>query len=143
MSIDPTLSLFHSGVGFLLLALAIISVVIAVFIAVKPAVDPENSALVRAANILGAIELTAAVVVTITGVTAAFMGSIPLSELWLWLSLSSMIFYIVANVWVTRPARMAVAVGGSAVKTGMQVILQIGHVLLVSVTLILMIIQPV
>jgi len=143
MSIDPTLSQFHSGAAILLLSLAMISVVISVLIAVKPAADPANIALVKKANFVGMIELIVAVFVALSGLIAMVMGSLPLSQLWLWLSLMVMVFYIAALVWVTKPARLVVAEGGSAVKSGMQVILQIGHVLLVFVAFTLMVIKPI
>jgi len=143
MSFDPTLSQFHSGAGLLLLSLAIISVVISVLIAVKPATDSANIALVKKANFVGMIEVIVAVIVTLTGLIAMFTGSLPLSQLWLWLSLMVMVFYIAALIWVTKPARLVVAEGGSAVKSGMQVILQIGHVLLVFVAFTLMVLKPI
>jgi hypothetical protein len=143
MSFDPILSQAHGGAGILLLSLAIISVVIAVLIAVKPAVDPANKVLVKTANFVGLIEVVVAVIVTLTGVIAMFMNSLPLSQLWLWLSLIIMAFYIVALIWVTKPARLAVAEGGSEIKSGMQVILQIGHVLLLFVAFTLMVLKPI
>jgi hypothetical protein len=143
MSFDPTLSQFHGGAAILLLLLAMISVVISVLIAVKPAADPANITLVKKANFVGMIELIVAVFVALSGLIAMVMGSLPLSQLWLWLSLMVMVFYIAALVWVTKPARLVVAEGGSAVKSGMQVILQIGHVLLVFVAFTLMVIKPI
>ena len=143
MGFDSMLSQFHSGASLLLLSLAIISVVISVLIAVKPAADPANIALVKKANIVGMIEVIVAVFVALTGLTAMFMASLPLSQLWLWLSLMVMVFYIAAQLWVTKPARLVVAEGGSAVKSGMQVILQIGHVLLVFVAFTLMVLKPI
>jgi hypothetical protein len=143
MSFDPTLSQFHGGAAILLLSLAMISVVISVLIAVKPAADPANITLVKKANFVGMIELIVAVFVALSGLIAMVMGSLPLSQLWLWLSLMVMVFYIAALVWVTKPARLVVAEGGSAVKSGMQVILQIGHVLLVFVAFTLMVIKPI
>ncbi|MDP6436911.1 MAG: hypothetical protein QF790_06525 [Gammaproteobacteria bacterium] len=71
------------------------------------------------------------------------MDSLALSQLWLWLSLLIMVFYISALIWVTKPARMAVADGGSEIKSGMQVILQMGHVLLLFPAYALMILKPV
>ena len=143
MSLDPILSQAHGSAGILLLSLAIISVLIAVLIAVKPAIDPANIALVKKANFVGWIEIIVAVIVTLTGLIATFMGSLPFSHLWIWLSLLVMTFYIAALIWVTKPARLVVAEGGSAVKTGMQVILQIGHVLLVFVALTIMVLKPI
>ncbi|HJP04360.1 MAG: hypothetical protein QGG67_15385 [Gammaproteobacteria bacterium] len=143
MSVNPILSLAHSGAGLLLLALAITSVLIAVLIAVKPATDPANIVLVKTANVVGLIEIIVAVTISLTGLTAAFMESLPLSQQWLWLSLVIMVFYISAHIWVTKPARMAVAIGGSEVKSGMQVILQIGHVLLLLPAYALMILKPI
>jgi hypothetical protein len=70
------------------------------------------------------------------------MGGWSLSELWLWLSLVLMAFYIVALIWVTKPARLVVAEGGSQIKSGMQVVLQMGHVLLLFTAFALMELKP-
>ncbi len=43
-----------------------------------------------------------AVIVTLTGVIAMFMGSWSLSQSWLWMSLLVMAFYIVALGWITK-----------------------------------------
>ena len=137
------LSTVHGGVGFLLLALAIISVIIAVLIAVKPAADQAHEVLVRRANFVSAIEMIVAVIVTLTGLMAMFKGAWTLSELWLWLSLVIIAFYIVALAWITKPARLAVAKGGSQIKSGMQVVLQMGHVLLLFTAFALMELKPV
>jgi uncharacterized membrane protein len=122
--------------------LAIVSVVIAVLIAVKPAVDQAHSRLVNKADFVATIEIIVAVVVTLTGVISASMGGWSLSELWLWLSLVLMAFYIVALIWVTKPARLVVAEGGSQIKSGMQVVLQMGHVLLLFTAFALMELKP-
>ncbi len=106
MSFDSILSQAHGAAGILLLSLAIISVIIAVLIAVKPAIDPANIVLVKTANFVGLIEVIVAVTVTLTGLIAMFMGSLPLSQLWLWLSLIIMAFYIPALIWITKPARL-------------------------------------
>jgi uncharacterized membrane protein len=119
-----------------------VSVVFSVLIAVKPAADPANSILLRKANIVGLIESILASAVLLTGLIAVFMGPWSLSQAWVWMSLMLMVFYIVALVFVTRPARMIVSKRGSAVKTGMQVILQIGHVLLILVAFSLMFLKP-
>jgi len=132
----------HSGAAILLFSLAIISVLIAVLIAVKPAVDPANARLVKKANIVEMIEIIVAVVVAMTGMIAVVTGAWPWSQLWVWLSLVIMVFFIAALIFITRPARMSVAIGGSEVKTGMQVILQMGHVLLLFVTFALMFLKP-
>jgi hypothetical protein len=143
MSSYLTLSAFHSGMGILLFSLAIVSVVIAVLIAVKPAADQAHAALMKKANVVGLIELIVAGILTLTGVIAVSMGSWEWSELWLWMSLMIMAFYGVALVFVTKPARLAVPKGGSAVKTGLQVVLQMGHVLLLFVSFALMVLKPV
>jgi hypothetical protein len=137
------LSTAHGGAGFLLLALAIISVVFAVLIAVKPAIDPANQRLVKRANFVSIMEIIVAVFVTLSGLIAMVMGEWPVSQLWLWLSLVLMVFYIAALTWVTRPARLVVAKGGSQVKSGMQVVLQMGHVLLLFVAFALMELKPI
>jgi hypothetical protein len=139
----PSLSTVHGAGGILLLALAIISVVFAVLIAVKPAADAANQGLVTKANFVSLIEIIVAVVVTLTGAVAVFQGAWAWSELWLWLSLMIMAFYVGALAWVTKPARMAVATGGSQVKSGMQVVLQMGHVLLLFGAFALMELKPV
>jgi hypothetical protein len=137
------MSSIHGSAGYLLLALAITSVVIAVMIAVKPATDPINIKLVKRANFVTGIEIITALVVTTSGVVAAINGAWSLTELWLWLSLVVMAFYLVALGWITKPARMNVASGGSQVKSGMQVVLQMGHVLLLFGAFAMMALQPV
>jgi hypothetical protein len=136
-------SMIHGGGGILLFALAILSVVIAVLIAVKPAVDQAHSTLVKRANVVSMIEIIVAMVVTLTGLLAMFAGGWSLSELWLWLSLVIMVFYMSALTWVTKPARMAVATGGSQVKSGMQVVLQMAHVLWLFGAFALMELRPI
>ncbi len=143
MSFYNILSMAHGGAAMLLLSLAIISVVIAVLIAVKPAADQANEGLVKKANFVGLIEIIVASFVTLTGVIAMLMGSWPLSQLWLWLSLMIVVFYIVALQWITRPARLAVAEGGSEVKSGLQVVLQVAHVLLLFGAFALMQLKPI
>ncbi len=132
----------HGSAAILLFVLAIISVLIAVLIAVKPAIDPANARLVKKANTVGLLQIIVACVVVLTGVTAVLMGTWPWSQLWLWLSLLIMVFYILALMFITQPARMSVAEGGSEVKTGMQVVLQMGHVLLLFVAFALMLLKP-
>ena len=142
MNFGPLLVIAHWSTGILLFALAVISVSMSVLIAVKPAADPANAKLLRKANIVGLTESIVAGIVTLTGLIAAFIGSWSLSELWLWLSLVIMLFYLTALKRVTKPARQVVAVGGSAIKSGMQVILQIAHLLLLLVAFLLMFLKP-
>ena len=142
MSFYRILSLSHAAAAILLLALAIISVSIAVLMAVKPAADQAHEGLVKRANFVGLIEITVAVIVTLTGAIAVFMGSWSFSQSWLWMSLMIMVFYIVALERITKPARLAVAEGGSEVKSGMQVVLQMGHILLLFVAFALMELKP-
>lgn len=142
MNFGPLLVIVHWSTGFLLLALAMISVSLSVLIAVKPAADSANAKLLRTANIVGLTESIVAGIVALTGLIAAFIGSWSLSELWLWLSLVIMLFYLTALKRVTKPARQVVAVGGSAIKSGMQVILQIAHLLLLLVAFLLMFLKP-
>ena len=142
MSFYRILSLSHAAAAILLLALAIISVAIAVLMAVKPAADQAHEGLVKRANFVGLIEITVAVIVTLTGAIAVFMGSWSFSQSWLWMSLMIMVFYIVALERITKPARLAVAEGGSEVKSGMQVVLQMGHILLLFVAFALMELKP-
>jgi hypothetical protein len=143
MSFYRILSMAHAGTAILLLSLATISVLIAVLIAVKPAVDQAHKGLVKKANFVGLIEIIVAVIVTLTGLIAMFMGSWSLSQSWLWMSLMVMVFYIVALEWITKPARLTVAEGGSQVKSGLQVVLQMGHVLLLFVAFALMALKPI
>jgi hypothetical protein len=143
MSFYRILSMAHAGTAILLLSLATISVLIAVLIAVKPAVDQAHKGLVKKANFVGLIEIIVAVIVTLTGLIAMFMGSWSLSQSWLWMSLMVMVFYIVALEWITKPARLTVAEGGSQVKSGLQVVLQMGHVLLLFVAFALMELKPI
>jgi uncharacterized membrane protein len=142
MSFYRILSMSHGAAAILLLSFATISILIAVLIAVKPAVDQANKGLVRKANFVGLIEIIVAVIVALTGMIAMYMGSWSLSESWLWMSLMIMVFYIAALEWVTKPARLAVAEGGSEVKSGMQVVLQMGHVLLLFAAFALMELKP-
>ena len=142
MNFGPLLVIAHWSTGILLFALAMISVSMSVLIAVKPAADPANAKLLRKANIVGLTESIVAGIVALTGLIAVFIGSWSLSELWLWLSLVVMLFYLTALKRVTKPARQVVAVGGSAIKSGMQVILQIGHLLLLLVAFLLMFLKP-
>ncbi len=133
----------HGGAGILLLALALISILIAVLIAVRPAADPANEKLVRKANTAGLIQIIVVGIVTLTGVIAMYMGSWPFSQFWLWSSLVAMIFYGAALQFITKPKRMLVAEGGSEGKVGLQVALQVAHVLLLLVVFASMIVKPV
>ena len=142
MSFSPVLNMVHSGAAILLFSLAILSVLIAVLIAVKPAADPANAKLVKKANFVGLIELIVVGVVTLSGAIAVFMDSLSWSQSWLWMSLMIMVFYSGALIFVTKPARMSVSKGGSEIKTGMQVILQMGHVLFLFVAFALMLLKP-
>jgi hypothetical protein len=143
MNFDRIFSLTHGGAGLLLFTLAIVSVILAVLIAVKPAGDPANTRLLNRANFVSSIEIAVAVLLTLTGLISMTMGAWSLSQTWLWLSLMIMAFYIVALIWITRPARQAVAEGGSEIKSGMQVVLQMGHVLLLFSSFALMELKPI
>lgn len=137
------LRLAHSGAGILLFSLALISIVISVLIAVKPAADPANEELVSKANTVGLIQNVFVGIVTLTGVIVVFMGPWPFSQFWLWSSLFVMAFYVVALEYMTKPARMAVAEGGSEGKVGLQVALQVAHVLLLMVAIASMVVKPI
>ncbi len=137
------LSWAHSGAGILLFGMALFSVSIAVSIAVRPAEDHANEKLVNRANTIGVIQIAFVVIVTLTGLIAAFAGSYPLSQFWLWSSLVVMAFYGLAIHYITRPARMAVAEGGSEGKVGLQVALQVAHVLLLMVAMASMVVKPI
>jgi uncharacterized membrane protein len=142
MNFYTILSMVHGGASVLLFSLALISVAISVLIAVKPAADSANAGLVEKANRVGLFEIIVAAIVVATGLIAVFMGTWSLSQLWLWMSLMVMVFYCLALVFITKPARLNVADGGSAVKTGLQVVLQMGHVLLLFVSFALMLLKP-
>jgi hypothetical protein len=71
------------------------------------------------------------------------MGSWPWSQFWLWSSLRVVVFYSVALEYITKPARLAVAEGGSEGKVGLQVGLQVAHVLLLLVAFASMVVKPV
>ena len=73
--------MMHGAAGLLLFLLAIVSVSLAVLIAVKPAVDQAHSRLVNKAYFVATIEIIVAVVVTLTGVISASMGGWSLSQL--------------------------------------------------------------
>jgi hypothetical protein len=143
MSFYDILSMAHGGMGILLLLLAMISVSISVLIAVKPAADQAHEGLVNKANFVGLIEMIVAGFMILSGVIAVVMSSWSFSQLWLWLSLMIMVFYISALQWATKPSRMAVAEGGSHVKSGMQVVLQMAHVLLLFGAFALMYLKPI
>ncbi|MBW2269422.1 MAG: hypothetical protein JRH16_12675 [Deltaproteobacteria bacterium] len=142
MDFYQIVNLAHAGAAILLLALALSSIALAVLIAVKPAVDSANAALVKRANTAGLIQHIVVGIVALTGVTAAFMGSWSFSQFWLWSSLVVVAFYSVALEYITKPARMAVAEGGSEGKVGLQVGLQVAHVLLLLVTFAAMLVKP-
>jgi hypothetical protein len=142
MSLHPILSMAHSGAAILLFSLAIISLLISVLIAVKPAADHANEGLTKKANTVGLIENIVVGIVTLTGVITVFTGSWSFSQLWVWMSLLIVAFYSAALIFITKPARLAVAKGGSAVKVGMQVTLQLGHVLLLIVAFAFMVLKP-
>jgi hypothetical protein len=133
----------HSGAAILLFFLALGSIAIAVLIAVRPAADPANEDLVKKANAAGLIQNIVVGIVTLTGVIAAFIGSWSFSEFWLWSSLVVMAFYSAALQFFTKPARMAVAEGGSEGKVGLQIALQVAHVLLLIVVFASMMVKPV
>jgi hypothetical protein len=132
----------HLGSATLLLSLAIVSILISVLIAVKPAADSANAILLKVANAVGLMEQLALGIVTLTGVVAAYVSSWSLSLPWLWMSLMIVVFYSVALEFLTKPARLAVAEGGSTSKVGLQVGLQVGHVLLLFVAFALMVLRP-
>ena len=142
MSSQELLSWTHGSAGILLFLLALVSILIAVLIAVRPGADPANEKLVRRANTASRIQHLVVAVVTVTGVTAVWMGSRPFSEFWLWSSLVAMGFYSAALQFFTKPARMAVAEGGSEGKVGMQIALQVAHALLLLVVLASMYVKP-
>ncbi len=143
MSSHEILTMTHGGAGILLLALALISILIAVLIAVRPGPERGSEDLVRKANTAGLIQHFIVAVVTLTGVIAVFTGSWPLSQFWLWSSLFAMPFYSAALYFITKPARMVVEDGGSEGKVGLQVGLQVAHVLLLMVVMASMYAKPV
>ena len=142
MSFYEALIRAHIVSGMLLFALALTSVSLAVMIAVKPAEDPANLKLLTRANFVGWIEISTAGIASLTGIIAMFLGSWPLTEMWLWLSLVIMLFYMSALKRVTKPSRQVVAVGGSQIKSGMQVVMHVCHMLLIIVAWSLMLLKP-
>jgi len=142
MSFYDILTRMHGGASYLLLAMAFSSVALAVLIAVKPAADAANAGLLKKANIVTAVEILLAGIVLFTGGLAVYNGDWLLSDLWVWLSLTILLFYTVMLIFVTLPSRLRVSMGGSAVKTGLQVGLQMGHVLLLFSAFALMILKP-
>jgi len=143
VSFFSALSMAHTVTALLLLGLALISVSIAVLIAVRPAADAANEDLVKKANTAGLTQNIVVGIVTLTGVIAVFMGPWSFSEFWLWSSLAVMAFYSAALQFITKPKRMVVAEGGSEGKVGLQVALQMVHVLLLLVVFASMIVKPV
>ena len=142
MDLYTILIMVHSGSAIFLLTLSTISVSIAVLIAVKPAVDHANMERVKKANVVGLLENIFAGIVTATGLTVMFMGDWQFSDLWMWMSLMIIVFYSVALVVITKPARLRVAEGSSEVKTGLQVVLEIGHIMLLMIAFSLMMFRP-
>ena len=137
------LNMVHIGVAILLFLLALLSILVAVLTAVKPGVDRANEGLVKIANSIGLIENIVVGLVTLTGLIAMFTGSWSLSQLWLWMSLLIMVFYSVTLVFITKPARLVLAEGGSEIKVGMQVLLHVVYLLLLLVSFALMLLKPV
>ncbi len=142
MDFYQMLNMAHTSAAIALFSLSMITVSISVLIAVKPAADQGNDEFVKKANTVGLVENITAAVVILTGLVAMVMGSWPLSQLWLWMSLVIVVFYSLTNSYVTKPARMLVAQGGSAIKAGMQVLLQVAQFLLLLVAFALMLIKP-
>ena len=142
MSFDGVLSTAHMCAGIFLFFLALGSVALAVLIAVKPGPDQANERLRTRANTFALVENVVLAFVALTGVVTAWIGPWSFSELWLWTSLVAAAFYSFALVFVTKPARMAVAEGGSEGKVGMQVNLQMVHALLLLVVLASMLVKP-
>ncbi len=118
------------------------SVAISVLIAVKPAIDPANSKLLKTANAVGWIEVSTAGFVSLSGLILVYTGAWSLAQAWLWMSLLIMVFYSTALKRFTKPARMQVASGGSEIKVGMQVLLQLGHLMLLIVAYSMMLLKP-
>ena len=121
---------------------AIGSVLVAVLIAVKPALDRANTRLVKLANGVGWTEQVSIGLLGVSGVVAVLVSNLSFSQAWLWMSLMIVLFYSGALLLMTKPARLAVAEGGSSTKVGLQVGLQVGHVLLIIVAFALMFLKP-
>jgi hypothetical protein len=142
MSVSGVVSIAHTCAALLLFGLAVTSILLAVLIAVKPAADSANAGLVKRANSVGLIEHFVLGFVALTGVIAVFMGPWSFSEFWLWSSLVVVVFYGLALIFITKPARQIVSDGGNEVSVGMQVNLQTAHVLLLLVVFASMLIKP-
>jgi uncharacterized membrane protein len=142
MNFSQFLSVAHIVTAILLFSLAIGSIALSVLIAIKPAAQSTGQGLVKRARVVALIEILTVGAVTLTGVVAAVLASLPLSQTWLWMGLVIMVFYGTAHQLVTKPARMNVPEGGTAVKVGMQVALQVAHVLLLIVAFAIMRMRP-
>ncbi len=143
MNLHPVLGIAHGVTALALFSLALVSVWISVLIAVKPDTDQARTILMKRANMVGMIENIMVAGVALSGISLVLTSDRSFSELWLWMSLLVLAFYSAALIFITKPARLAVTKGGSAVKVGMQVTLQIGHILLLIVAFAFMILKPV
>jgi uncharacterized membrane protein len=133
----------HAIAGIALFALALISIAFSILIAIKPAAQSAGQGLLKRANMVGLVEFMTVGIIVVTGVTAAFLKSLPFSQTWLWMGLMIMVFYAAALQFVTKPARRNVPEGSTAVKVGMQVALQVAHVLLLIVAFAVMKLKPI
>ena len=142
MSLHPVLSMVHASGAVLLISLALLSVLLAVLIAVKPATDQTHTGLMKKANTVGSIEHAMLGFVALTGVIAVFTGSWSFSQLWVMMGVIIVTVYSGALIFLTKPSRLVVMKGGSALKVGMQVTLHIGHLLLLIVAFTYMLLKP-
>jgi hypothetical protein len=136
------LIMVHTSAVILLTSFAVISILYTVLTAVKPGIDQANEWLVKIAHAIWVIENIAVGIVILTGLIAMYIGSWPLSKVWVWMSLLIMVFYSVTLIYVAKPERQALAKGGSGGKVIMQVLLHFGYVLLIAFAFSLMMFKP-
>ncbi len=135
MDLTVLIAKAHGGMGMLLLLLAITSL----GMAVKSIISSRSEGFLKVANITGLLETIIAGIVTLTGIVAIFTSPWPISQLWIWIGLIIMVVYSIFLKRLTKPARLAVADGGSASKwAGLQIV----HIVLVVVAFALMRLKP-
>lgn len=143
MDLYNVVGMAHAGMGVLLFTLALFSISVAVISAVRPATDQANEKFVRWGNKLGTIECVIAIMIGLSGLVILNMDdAFSIDQLWIWMSLVIVTFYCLMLIYITKPARETVSSGGSAIKTGMQVLLQTAHVLLIIVAFSFMLLKP-
>ena len=133
---------FHISSVLVLFLLALLSITFAVLTAVKTSVDETNERLYKISIAIWMVEILSAVLVSISGLIAMYMGDWPFSRFWVWASLLTMVFYAVSLYFVTKPPIQSLAGGGNAVKLGIQVFMHFGYMLLIAFLFALMLFKP-